>query len=383
MGVGALTGALTEQRVERSPKPRVVHVIDSLVRGGAETLLVNLLPDLSEHYDVVLVTLKPDLEFPREEIAAFELHCLDYRGFASIPACAWRLRRLISRHRPRLVRSQLYLSSIIARLATPASVPLAFSIHNPMSLDAYDRNRLALPLEKLTYRRRHHLISVSEDALDDFRRHVGLKGPTHLLPNFIKEAYVERARARGLPAEGPLRLAAVGILKEQKNYPYLLEALRRLPDQPLSVDIYGDGPLRTELQTLIDTHHLPVRLMGRRPDVWNVLGDYDLYVMPSSYEGFGIAPVEAMATGLPLLLSDLPVLHEVSRGNALFFDPADPDSLAVLLKELIARRIDTEPLSRDGIDIARDHYRKDAYLRRLLCIYDDVSGLVGSPADHD
>jgi glycosyltransferase involved in cell wall biosynthesis len=353
-------------------KPVIVHVIDSLTRGGAETLLVNLLPALAHRYEIVLVTLKPDSDFSRDAVAVDRRYCLDYRGTASLAACAWKLRRIIRRHRPALVRSQLFLASIVARLATPRSVPLVFSIHNPMSEDAYRLNRLALPLEKATYAARHALIAVSQSALDDFDRWVGIRGKSFVLYNFINEAYFAAPRIRSAP--GPaVRLVAVGMLKEQKNYGYLIEAFRRMRGREVSLDIYGDGPLRAALQREIDADGLPIRLMGKRADVHAVLGDYDLYVMPSRYEGFGIAPVEAMATGLPLLLSDLPVLREISLGNAFFFDIADPDALGTLLAQIVDGAVDVAPLSRSGIALAREHYGRAGYVDRLARIYGEVA----------
>jgi glycosyltransferase involved in cell wall biosynthesis len=353
-------------------KPLIVHVIDSLTRGGAETLLVNLLPALAERYDIVLVTLRPDSDFEHDQLAVKALYCLGYTGSRSLPACAWKLRRIIRRHRPALVRAQLFTASLVARLATPRRVPLVFSIHNPMSEDAYTKNRLALPLEKLTYRKRHALISVSRSALDDFEQWVGVRGQSFVLPNFINDAYLEAARVRRTLGK-PLRLIAVGMLKAQKNYFYLIEAFRRMRGAKVALDIYGDGPLRAELQRAIDAGSLPIRLLGKRPDVYNRLDDYDLYVMPSRYEGFGIAPVEAMAAGLPLLLSDLPVLREISYGNALFFDIADPEALPALLRTLGDREAELADLSERGIALAREHYRRDSYVEKLAAIYAQVA----------
>jgi glycosyltransferase involved in cell wall biosynthesis len=353
-------------------KPVIVHVIDSLTRGGAETLLVNLLPALADRYDIILVTLRPDSDFPADRVAVKAHYCLGYTGSLSLPACAWKLRRIIRRHRPALVRAQLFTASLVARLATPRGVPLVFSIHNPMSEDAYTKNRLALPLEKLTYRRRHALIAVSRSALEDFDQWVGIRGKSFVLPNFIADAYFEAARVRRT-AEGPVRLVAVGMLKAQKNYFYLIEAFKRMRGEDVSLDIYGDGPLRAELQSAIDAHDLPIRLMGKRADVHAALGDYDLFVMPSLYEGFGIAPVEAMAAGLPLLLSDLPVLREISYGNALFFDIEDPGSLPALLGTVREGKADIAGLSERGIALAREHYRREAYVERLAAIYREVA----------
>jgi glycosyltransferase involved in cell wall biosynthesis len=353
-------------------KIKIVHIIDSFGRGGAETLLVNLLKDLNEAYELTLVTLFPQNDFPHEAIICKQFYCLHYKGFTSIPRCIMALRRIINKERPDLVRSQLYLSSVLARLATPAKVPLVFSIHNPLSKDGYSKNPLALPVEKWTYKKRHHVISVSQDSLDDFDKHVGLKGPSYLLYNFINPLYFQQSAVKKNPDPLQLKLVAVGNLRAQKNYFYLIEAFKQIKDPRVSLDIYGDGDLEEALQRQIDKHKLPIRLKGKADDIFNVLPRYNAYVMCSAYEGFGNAPIEAMAKGLPLLLSDLAVLREVTHGNALFFDPHNPQSFVQLIEEIMDKRHDLEQLSALGMQIAKANYQREQYLPKLHRIYQSV-----------
>jgi glycosyltransferase involved in cell wall biosynthesis len=355
-------------------KPKIIHVIDSLARGGTETFLVNLLPDLLERYELVLVTLKAESDFPDEKLLGVERHCLGYSTARSIPRCAFALRKLIRRHRPNLVRAQLYHSGVVARLATPRTVPLVFSIHSRMSDAGYKVNRFAAPVEKLTYGPRHSLISVTEDALEDFDAWIGIKGPADVLHNFINPAFFGAARVRRAPGRD-LKLVAVGMLKEVKNYPFLIEALRLLKGEVnVSLHIYGEGHLRPLLQEEIDRAGVDVQLKGKRPDIHAVLPQYDLFVMPSLYEGFANAAVEAMACGLPLLVSDQPSFHEITGGNALFFDPIEPESFADLIRLIQAAAVDVEAMSRRGIDIAKQKYAKAGYLQKLDAIYARAMG---------
>lgn len=353
-------------------KPVIVHVIDSLAIGGAETLLVNLLPELDKYYEIILVTLTPENQFPEEKIICKERYSLGYKGSKSTLVCAMRLRKIIQKHRPSLVRAQLYTSSLIARLATPRRIPFVFSIHTFQGIENYTRNRLSLPVEKLTYNKRHHLIGVSKQAIDDFGRHVGIKGPTYTLYNFINEAYFEHSRvATGINLQD-LRLVAVGNLKGVKNYKYLITAFQQLKTLPVTLDIYGDGPQEEELKQLIERYQVRVSLKGTCKEIYKVLPGYDLFVMSSLYEGFGIAPVEAMATGLPLLLSDLPVLREITHNNALYFDQLNPESFVSLVKEVLGRKHNLQVLSEKGIALARQHYRREPYIQKLRSIYQQV-----------
>ena len=92
--------------------------------------------------------------------------------------------------------------------------------------------------------------------------------------------------------------------------------------------------------------------------------------MCSNHEGFGNAPVEAMAVGLPLILNDLEVMKEMSRGNALFYKSNDVESLVQILLEFGKNKEDLIKLSEQGKLIAREFYSPDSYFLRLKSIYD-------------
>lgn len=344
---------------------KILHVIDSVALGGTENQFLSLLPDLAKDHEIVLVTLRNDDRPNLGQLPVSRRYKLDFSGPRSLLANAWKLRRIIRRERPDLVRAQLYWSSVAARLAAPRSIPLVFSIHSTMSEDGYLKRREALWLEKLTYRRRHGLISVSKHALEDFDRHVALKGRADVLTNFVNPQFVHEPRDRTIA--GSLRLVAVGNLKAVKNHAYLVEALKGMTE--VELDIFGEGPEREALQQQIASTGANVRLMGVREDMWNVLADYDLFVMPSLYEGCPNAAIEAMAAGLPLLLSDIPVMREVSHGNAMFFDLNDPRSLAGLVKSILRGDVDLTSMSRRGSAIMEANYAKSKYLERLNALY--------------
>lgn len=354
---------------------KIVHVIDSLALGGTENQFLSLLPDLARDHEIILVTLKDDDRTDFGELPVTRRYCLNFTGPRSLPATAWRLRRIIAREKPDLVRAQLYWSSVAARLATPRSVPLVFSIHSTMSEDGYLKRREALWLEKLTYRSRHRLISVSRHALEDFDRHVGLKGPADVMTNFVDPQFAASGSRK--PIGGRLRLVAVGNLKPVKNYSYLIEAMNGV--EGVELDIFGEGPERPALERQIASSGAHVLLKGIRGDMWNVLPEYDAFVMPSLYEGCPNAAIEAMAAGLPLLLSDIPVMREVSHGNALFFNQKDLRAFAALIGRIKAGEVDLQAMTRRGTEIVAAHYVKSAYLDRLNLIYADA---VASGAKH-
>ncbi|HYC41325.1 MAG TPA: glycosyltransferase [Chitinophagaceae bacterium] len=356
----------------RKRRPRVVQVINDLGRGGAETLLVGLLPDLMRHFDVLLVTLRGSSEFSDEELAGVPREILGFDRVRKLPGAALALRRLLKKFQPDLVVSHLYWSTILARLATPKSVPFISNLHMPMSMGAFTPDftgKVLKILERATYSRREAVIGVSHDVLKDYDSIIGLKGSSYVLHNYVNDAFFNIRSNTTFGVGKQLRLVAVGNPRPQKNYELLIEAFSLLQSGAANCDIYGDSPFRKTLEARVAELHLPIIFKGKAAHMSRRLPDYDAYIMCSKYEGFGIAAAEAMAAGLPLLLSDLDVLREVSGGNAVFFNPGDPADLAQKICEFREGKYPARDLSERGRKLAQEQYSREVYLEKLLRIY--------------
>ena len=115
-----------------------------------------------------------------------------------------------------------------------------------------------------------------------------------------------------------------------------------------------------------------VKLLGKQRDLASILPKYDLYVMASHYEGFGISVVEAMALGLPTLLSDIEVFREVAGNAAIFYDPNNISDFISKLNELKNSNKKLALLSKMGHEHARKVSEKKAYLSNLSEIYNNL-----------
>ena len=106
------------------------------------------------------------------------------------------------------------------------------------------------------------------------------------------------------------RIVSVGRLSDQKNYRMLIEAFNIIKDDfsNYKLEIYGEGPLRNELDSFIKDHKLSDRvfLMGAFPDVLERIYGSRLFVMSSKYEGMPNALMEAMSMGIPVISTDCP-----------------------------------------------------------------------------
>jgi len=132
----------------------------------------------------------------------------------------------------------------------------------------------------------------------------------------------------------------LGQWKAYKNLPILLEAFGRLrrthPHSQLV--IAGDDPRHPEVpQRAAALPEGSVVLPGRLPEsaVPDLYRGAALVVLPSRAEGFGLPVIEAMACGVPVVCSDLPVLREIADGIAIFCDPADPAAFADAMASIL------------------------------------------------
>jgi glycosyltransferase involved in cell wall biosynthesis len=331
---------------------------------------IELLPEF-DHTVVSLAPLVNDKNVAN--ITSAEVVSLDHTGWKSLPRSMIKLRRIIRKQKPLLVHSHLFYSTICARLAVPSGIPLISSLHSLYSRDAFSKNKKSLLAERFTLRDRHAIIAVSKGVLKDYLDYVPFKGKSFILHNFLPSGmFVQQPE---IQENEQARFIAIGNLKEAKNYPFLLQVFRCLKKENVRLDIYGTGYMQQELQEVIDKEELPIKLCGWAVDLPSILRRYDYFIQASSHEGFGISVIEAMASGLPVFLSDIPVFKEITNGNAHFFPLNDPKLAAQLIWKNIKDTQSTTRIVSEGLEYVRKQYSADLYHNRLLQIYSEMTGV--------
>ena len=354
---------------------KIMHIIEALPRGGAETLLYGVVNEMKD-FEHVVVHLRDKNDFGKFHDGP--VVCINHTKKKQVFASVRKVRRLIREHKPDIVHTHLYWPTVIGRLAVKKRLPFVFTVHSIYSQDAFAGSSISKLIEKATYKKNQLALFVSDTARKDYSGMVGLKGPNQVLYNYIEPKMFSKDGISYQPGE-TLKLVAVGNLKKAKNYFYLIDVMEGLKNEPVELYIYGDGNLRQAIEEKIKTKNLNnIKLCGRVADLENHLGKYDVYVMASTHEGFGIAPMEAMAMGLPVLLSDIEVFKEVAGDTALYFDPYDTGSLQHLIGSIKAGDHDMEELAKKGRIRAEEIGTKKEYLNRLKEIY---SGLLDGKAE--
>ncbi len=175
-----------------------------------------------------------------------------------------------------------------------------------------------------------------------------------------------------------LTVGTLGRLTIEKGQGVFVEAISKITanrkslivNRNLHFVLAGDGDLRSELEQQVKDLGLKdrVEFLGFVPEEkkFEVLSSFDIFVFPSLAEGFGIVLIEAMALGLPCVVSDLPVLKEVGDGAVSFFKVGDSEDLA----QKILKLVKDENLRRDFGQKARERVEKEYSLESFFEKYD-------------
>ncbi len=182
-----------------------------------------------------------------------------------------------------------------------------------------------------------------------------IQNKTFIVPNPVNPRFFENHKEY---SDTVSQLVAIGRLNPQKNYPRLIDAvcLVRESHPDIRLKIYGEGQLQNDISELIKKKNATgfISLEGRTNDVIGVLGDNDLYIMSSDFEGMPNALMEALAFGMPCVSTDCPtgpaeLIGANERGRL-----ADMNSLQSLA-DAISYMIDNPSKAKEAGLAARDY----------------------------
>ena len=166
-------------------------------------------------------------------------------------------------------------------------------------------------------------------------------------------------------------LLAIGRLAPQKDYATMLAAARAWTDlDPAPVlAIAGDGPLREQLQTYVDHHRLPVRLLGARSDIADLLAAADAVVLSSTWEARALVAQEALRAGVPLVATAVGGIPELVGEAALLVPPGDAGALAAAVRRLLTEPGLRATLAAAGVLQSSDWPDESAVQADLISLY--------------
>lgn len=286
---------------------KIMFVVPTLSNGGAERVVSVWSSELAKMgLDVhLLVFYRVENEYPvnnNVKIYAIKENKEQYDKVSSVKKIKL-LRSKLKKLNPEVVIpfiSHVGIMTNIARIGLQAKIIETIRIDPKYS----PKNKVLRLLRNTSVLLSNSCIVQNEEQKDYFPKWIHKK--VHIFSNPISDEFIQVERTISKP--GIRLITAVGRLEHQKNYKMLINAFSKLQNIDLILNIYGEGSLKGELQSLIDDLGLSnrIRLWGRSNNIKEVFMSTDLFILSSNAEGMPNSLMEAMAVGLPCISTDCP-----------------------------------------------------------------------------
>ena len=384
----AATSATPADGPAVGPPIRVLQVITSLERGGAENHLLALLGRVDRQtFDVETAVLRGEGELvPLLRDAGIKVHLLGARSRLDSSALG-RLSGLLRQGRYDIVHSHLFRADIYACLAVArAGEPRPLLVSTRHNDDRFFLNPFIGILHYLLSSRQDLIIAIS-DHIARFTIACGVRHPSRVrrvyhgleTPDVSElERAGQRIRAELGVAADAFLVGNVGRLAPQKGQRHLVAAmpmlLERVPNAHLV--IVGGGDLEDYLRDLADEFEVSerVHVLGPRKDVPAIMYALDAFAMPSIWEGFGLVLLEAMAAARPIVASRVATIPEVvvDGETGLLVPAGDAVALADALSRLAADPQLARRMGEAGQQRLRQHFSVEKMVGDTELLYREL-----------
>jgi glycosyltransferase involved in cell wall biosynthesis len=351
---------------------RLVLYTGSRSRGGAEQSARNLLAHLGEHVHVTVLGVEASVA----EWVAAARPGTNIRVVAPVrskfdPRAIVEHVRAVRALRPDVLQANLPMTyagqyGILAGLVVPG-VRVVVVEQSPIA----SSSRFQRFHKRLASRRLAAHVSVGERSARMVERAVGLpRDSVRTIYNGVPdEAPPPRSRA----VDGPV-VGALGRLSHEKGFDVLIRALAAVDD--VTAVVVGDGALRAQLQELATELGVDARLeiTGWSDEARSYLSTFDIFCLPSRFEGFPLAVVEAMFARLPVVASDVGSVSEavIDAETGLLVPPDDPQALAAALRKLLGDPEARRRMGARGREVAQERFTASVMARAFETLYDDI-----------
>lgn len=364
---------------------KVAHVIHSLGAGGAEAVLEHLVPAARDaSIEIVVIGLSDAADNRtalRLRAAGVTVHELHRRRYDLTVVLA--LAGLLRTAGVDVVHTHLKHADVVGGLAARLTGrPAVSTLHVIEAAPRGWRGRAQVRLAAAARGRLMRTVIVLSAAQ---RQWYAAWAPRSalltLVPNGVADPAPTRSRdavRRGLGVEpGQVLAVTVSLMRPEKGHADLLEALRGIPrGVPLVVALAGDGPLEHRVRERVGDDPLlrgRVRVLGYREDVDDLLAASDLVIHPSRADALPTALVSAIASGRPVVATDVGGIPDiVCEGAGELVPSRDPLALGVAVTALVR-----DPARRAAMGAAgRAHYEREfaagVWAARLRGVYEDA-----------
>ena len=326
-------------------KNRIIHLISTIERGGAEKQLLILTQHQAlQGLDVEVFYLKGQLEL-KSEFEKFGVKVNQSLVNKSFIKQNTIFRKILSSSGA-VVHAHLPKSELMTAL-TCRKNRFVITRHNSEAFWPGMPKFISNFLSKFVTKNSAHVICISE-AVKNYIKNRGEVSRSSQIST-IHYGYDKNYQMNSStqnefsslfkPFRSSLKIGTIGRLVDQKDYPTLFSACKSALSKGVELELFiiGEGELRKDLEVRVKSLGITksVHWLGKTADVNDYLFELDLFILPSKYEGFGLVLLEAMQAGKPILASNNSSIPEVLGSSYEgLFKTSDVSELSELIMKI-------------------------------------------------
>jgi sugar transferase (PEP-CTERM/EpsH1 system associated) len=355
---------------------KILHLVYSMGCGGLEKVIVNLING-SKAYSCehIIVTLTPDHELVSLIDGKISVYCVNKKPGKDLH-CHWRLFILFRQLQPDVLNTYNFGTIEYQMVAKIAGIHLGVhSDHGRGGDDALGKNKRNNAVRRFMSRFIDIYVVVSKDLYSWVKNDVRIKSKQiKIVQNGVAlENYTERRNSTTA-----FTFCTVGRLDEIKNQILMInayqQALETCPELLVTkLQLVGDGPMRDVLKALVASLQLEnnVELMGYREDIANILSMANAFVLSSNYEAMPMTILEAMASHVPVVTTDVGgIRHFISDQEASFVESGNEQLLAKKFIELYLHPENYHAKIHKAYKLVSDNYSLQSMCKTYMDIYE-------------
>jgi len=288
-------------------KPRVLHILASNSFSGAENVACTIIKELESDFNMIYSALPGAIE------EALIERGIDYELMNKLSRK--NVKNIIKKYKPDIIHAHDFKASLILSTINYSSVKISHIHQNPTWFSKLNIKTILYYLAALKMDR---IAFVSDSVLDEFIFKNKIKEKVITISNHVNRNMVLNKALDNF--DGEFDVCYFGRLSKEKNPIKFIEIIKlyiETYNRPISACMVGDGDLKDMCYNLIKEYNLEscIKILGFQKNPYKIINKVKCVIMPSIYEGFGLAAVESICLNKPVLNSGAGGLKQIFESN--------------------------------------------------------------------
>lgn len=352
---------------------KIIQIMPKFLFGGAEIMCENLTYELKNAGNKVVVISMYDLKTPitkRLEKKGIRVIYLNKKPGFDLTMIA-KMRKIFKEEQPNVIHTHSY----VMEYAIPASIGLHINrIHTLHSVAAKENTRLGRGLNQVFFKVNKVVpVALSELVRKTIVEEYGIS--ENDIPVIYNGIPLEKClEKKSYEFKDEINILHIGRFTKAKNHIEMLKAIKLLHNRypQLKLHFVGDGELKEQILHYISKGNMEpyVEILGTQENVYPILNNADIFLLPSIYEGMPLALIEAMGTGLPIVAGNVGgIPNMIQSGISGVLVSPNYASIAKGIKKFIENESYRIRMGKEA-KIASEKFSSKNMMREYLKLYD-------------